>query len=978
MLAPMTTPTESFVLLADREVREIGTRIQHFRHRRTGAEVLNMINDDENKAFGIAFSTPAMNSTGIAHILEHSVLAGSRNYPVREPFVELIKGSLNTFVNAMTWPDFTLYPVASQNTRDLYNLVDVYLDAVFYPSLTPWTLMQEGWHYELDEPERDLRFKGVVYNEMKGNYSSPDEMLWEYVRRSLFPDTPYAFDAGGDPQCIPDLDYEQFRRFHRRFYHPANSRIIWYGDDDPNERLRYLDGWLSSFDATEVEAEVPLQPRWNRPVRVVRAFDSGEEGEDAGAYVAVSWLLTEYRDPLLALSLEVAAHLLSGTPAAPMYKALIDSGLGEEVLGGGIDTDTRESVYAIGLKGVPPDEAPQVETLILETLASILADGFAVEQIEASLNTIEFNLREANFGGFPRGIVYMIQVLQTWRFGGDPCDPLAFEEPLAALRQRLAAGEPVFENLLRDYLLDNPHRSTVTMLPDRDWLAQREAIECERLEAARAAMSEDEIARIVAQTRTLKQMQVTPDDPAQLAKIPSLRLADLDRRNKSVPSVVLRKNDALALGHDLPTRGIAYLDLGFDLTSLTPSEIPYAGLLGTLLLEMGTAREDFVALARRIGRCTGGIEPTALHAVRRRSHRSVCHLLLRGKSNVAAFGDLLAILREVLLETRFDNPDRFRQILLEEKSDLESSLVPDGRHYVDLRLRARCNPADWAAEQTGGVEYLDFLRRLVDRIERDWNAVVDDLERVRGRLVVRSGLVANLTAEECIRPQLAVLLDRFIESLPAGGERGAAGWPGGLDGSADLFVVPTQVNFVGKGVDLYAAGHRLHGAWLVAQHWLNATYLWERVRVQGGAYGGSAKFDPLSGIWTFLSYRDPNVAQTLATYDGAGRYLREHGPSPADIERTIIGVIGRIDTYQLPDAKAYSSMARYLTDQDEDSRQQLREEILGTSLEDFVGFGDVLDEVARNGHVAVIGSQQALEAFAGPVGATEGRIRRLF
>jgi hypothetical protein len=956
----MTDPQHGFELLEQREIPEINALARVYRHRKTGAELLGLINGDENKVFGIAFATPSEDSTGIAHILEHSVLCGSRKYPLKEPFVELIKGSLNTFLNAMTWPDHTVYPVASQSATDLYNLADVYLDAVFYPNLTRWTLMQEGWHYELDAPDQALRYKGVVFNEMKGNYSSPDSMLGEYIRRSLFCDTLYGQDSGGDPAVIPGLTYERFRQFHATYYHPSNARIVFYGDDDPDRRLEFLDGWLSGFEAARIEPPLPLQPRWPEPRREIREYDPGEDAEREDAYVSVNWLLGEHRDPETMLGLELLAHLLAGTPASPLRKALIDSGLGEDVTGGGVDSDSREAYFPIGMSGVNPEDADRVEALILETVAALAETGFDAELIEASMNTIEFNLREANYGDFPRGIVYMIQSLQSWLYGGDPLEPLAFDRPLQAIKARLQRGEAVFTDILRRFLQDNPHRSTVVMLPNPDWLAARERAEAERLEKAQAAMSPADLERLIGETETLQRMQVTPDPPAALASIPSLKVADLPRQNRLIPTMVERSDGATLLCHDLATNAIAYLDIGFDLRVLPAEDVPYAGLLGALLLDMGTEREDFTALARRIGRTTGGIHSSAINAVALTDRSPVSRFVIRGKSTVSQFDELLSILREVLLSLRLDDRERFKQIALEEKAGMESGLVHGGRRYVNLRLRSAFNAADWANEQMDGISYLFFLRQVIERMTSDWPGLLADLCRVWSLLVSRRGLIANLTVDPVQLDGLRAKLAGFLAELPEGGSGAVPAWPVAA-AVAEGLSVPTQVNFVGKGVDVYALGHRLHGSWLAVQNWLNTTYLWERVRVQGGAYGGSSAFDPLSGAFCYLSYRDPNLADTVSAYDGAADFVRSHLPDQPEVDRTIIGVIGTMDSYMLPDAKGYSALGRYLTGMSDERRQQLRDEVLGATPQDFARFAGVLDDVAAAGRVVVMGSPQAIQ-----------------
>ncbi len=961
MLPAMKTTHHRFALCEERMIPEIGSLARVYRHTVTGTEFVSLINDDENKVFGIAFATPSNDSTGIAHVMEHSVLCGSRRYPLKEPFVELIKASLNTFVNAMTWPDHTVYPVASQHAKDLYNLIDVYLDAVFYPNLTRWTLMQEGWHYELEDPSDALRFKGVVFNEMKGNYSSADSMLGEYVRRSLFPDTIYGHDSGGDPAVIPELTYDRFKAFHTTFYHPSNARVFFYGDDDPEERLRYLDSWLSGFEAIELAPELRLQPRWPAPRRQVEAYDPGEDAEAPLAYVSVNWLLGELRDPETALTLDILSHMLAGTPASPLRKCLTDSGLGEDVTGGYVDSDCREAYFPIGLKGVDPADIEAAEKLILNTLRDLAESGFEAGLIEASLNTVEFNLREANFGGFPRGIAYLIQSLQYWLYGGDPLAPLAFEAPLRALKEKLASSEDPFRQMLREMFVENTHRTTVVMLPDDTWLAQREQAEQRRLDQVAANLSAEELQRLAADTATLKALQTTPDSPEALATVPTLRPSDLEPLIKTIPTEIDVHPYASILYHELPTHGIVYLDLAFDTRGVPTNLAPYLGLFGSALLEMGTEKKDFVTLTQSIGRKTGGIGTTAINTLRVDTRLGLSLFVLRSKCTATHVDDLLDLLGEILLTARFDDRERFRQIVLEEKAGIESELVPHGNAFAEQRLRARLNAADWVAEQTDGVSYLFFLRELSARVEGDWQGVLRDLERVRSTLITAAGLTMNVTADTATRLAIQPRLEAFIDLLP----RGAA-IMAGISRTPESpcnegLTVPTQVNFVAKGADVYALGYSLHGSWLVVQNWLSTTYLWERVRVRGGAYGGTCRFDPLSGIFMYSSYRDPNLAETVEIYDHTAEFLRAHPPDRAEVERAIIGVIGSLDRYMLPDAKGYTALRHHLAALNDPLRQQIRDEVLATELRHFHDFARVLDDVASHGHVVAVGSLQAIE-----------------
>ncbi|GLQ56910.1 insulinase family protein [Devosia nitrariae] len=948
----------AFDLVREETIPEVNSLARHYRHRKTGAEVISLINDDENKVFGITLKTPPDDSTGIAHILEHSVLCGSRKYPVKKPFVELIKGSMHTFLNAMTFPDKTAYPVASQNLADFYNLVDVYLDSVFFPLITEDTFRQEGWHYEIEEKNAPLTYKGVVFNEMKGAWSSPDALMHKTAQQALYPDTTYGKSSGGEPVVMPELTYEKFKRFHQTFYHPSNARAFFSGDDDPARRLDILDEYFSQFERIKVDAEIGLQGRFNEPRRVAATYAGTKaEGKPRDGMVTVNWMIDPPGGREEALANGIISYILMGTPAAPLRKALTDSGLGEGLMGGGISSGLRQPMATFGLKGIDPADAGKVEELILSTLRDLKEKGIDAEAIEAALNTIEFSLREYNTGSFPRGIAMMFASLSTWLHQDDPLAPLQFEAPLAKIKEKAQSG--YFEDLIGKRFLDNTHRVTVTLSADEGQGAREEAAEAEKLAAIRAGMSEAEIEAAIETTKTLKALQEKEDDPADLAKIPSLTRADLPREIRTVP---IERGDIAGtrlFTHDLPTLGIFYLDLGFDLHALDAELLPYVPLFGRALLQTGTEKEDFVSLTQRIGRSTGGISQHRGVSTRQGRDGTAAWFFLSGKAVPDRIPELLAILRDVILSARLDNRARFKQMALEEKAMLEARLVPGGNGFVDLRIKSALTEAGWVAEQMGGISYLEFLRTLVKRIESDWESVQRALETIRRLLVNRAQMVVNVTADDELWRQTQAELRAFLVDLPSGPVH-RIDWGIGVPPVNEGLTIPAQVNYVGKGANLRDLGFELTGAANVALKFLNTTWLWDKVRVQGGAYGGSSRFDLVSGNFAFLSYRDPNLLKTLDAYDGSAKALR-NGIGETELTRSIIGVIGDMDPYQFPDAKGYSSMWRELTGTTDAVRQQRRDEVLATQPRDFLALADALEAVASAGRVVVLGNVSAIE-----------------
>ena len=953
-----------FERINEKHISELETKAELYRHVKTGAELLSLVNNDENKVFGIIFRTPPTDSTGVAHILEHSVLCGSRKYPLKEPFVELMKGSLQTFLNAFTYPDKTCYPVASQNLQDFYNLIDVYLDAVLYPRLTPFTLQQEGHHLELEELDNPLIYKGVVYNEMKGAYSSPDRVLAEYSQQSLFPNHTYGYDSGGEPKHIPSLTFEQFTLFHQQYYHPSNARIFFHGDDDPEQRLRLVNDYLKEFERQEIDSAIPVQPLFKGPKRIIRSFGAGSDdsGELKGM-LTTNWLLTETADAETNLALRILNYILLGMPASPLRKALIDSGFGEDLAGAGLEDELRQMYFSTGLRGIDIEDGDRVENLILQTLNGLAKEGIDPLTVEAALNTVEFRLRENNSRNYPQGLVLMLRALTTWLYDFDPLALLAFEAPLSKVKAQLAADSSFFEGMIERFFLNNLHRTTLILQPDPTLLEKEEAEERERLATARSAMSKEKLQAVIDQTNELKRVQQAPDPPEALAAIPILKLSDLEKRNKTIPLTSIEQRNTKVLFHDLATSSIVYLDVGFDLHAMEQHYLPFVPLFGRALLEMGTDKEDFVALTQRIGRKTGGIHPQSFTSAVGGEERGASWLFLRGKSMLSQSSDLMAILRDVLLTVELDNQERFRQMVMEAKARYEQRLVPEGHQVVNLRLRAHFNEADWVAEQMKGVSYLFFLRDLIRKVDEDWPGVLANLEHMRQTLVSRQNIIINVTCDQKDWSAFNPHLDGFLKQLPADDVqefKWSPDKPAGFEG----MIIPAQVNYVGKGANLYELGYRLHGSAHVISRYLRTAWLWERVRVQGGAYGAFCLFNHLSGTLTFVSYRDPNLIKTIETFDETVKFLRSTDITDDELTKCIIGTIGEIDRHLLPDAKGYTSMVRYLTKDTDEKRQLWRENVLNTSVTDFRDFADVLDGVKRSGLVKVVGAASALETVA--------------
>lgn len=953
-------PIHGFELIRRENIPGFPGRVELFSHIKTGAELLSLINEDENKTFGITFRTPPSDLTGVFHILEHCVLSGSRKYPVKSPFKELLKSSLQSFMNAYTSADSTIFTGVSQNLQDFYNILEVFLDSVFYPLLTPETFQIEGWHYEWEEPGKSLTYKGVVHSEMTGYYASPEALLSQYTRQSLFPETPYRFNSGGDPQEIPNLTYRQLRDFHRRFYHPSNARIYFYGDDDPLERLRVINEYLRDFDRQGPDTEIPLQAPFKQPRRCNYFFPAGNAVKSAPqSIVTVSWLLGKPTDWKKSLAFIILDYILVGMQGAPLRKALLDSNLGESLVGDSFNADLRQTYFSIGLKGVAPDGAASVEAIILDTLRKLSREGLPLDAIEAAVNHIEFKFREPTTRPFPQSVQLMLRTLTTWLSGADPIKPLFFKTALAEIKAKIRRKKPLFEGMIQRFFLENRHRVTLIMNPDPGLAARYERAEKERLASARTALDRQEPGEIASAAKKLKELQAAPDPPELLAAVPRLCKAHLDRMHKVSPMTPLKLKGLQILYHNFFTNDIVYLTPGFNLQVLPQEYLPYARLFARALLEMGTETEDYETFTRHMNRVSGGIRPSFFNSCRREAKESASWLFLHGKVLTGQSHEILDIFRSILLTGRLDQRERFRQMLLEEKGRQERRIILFGHQIVQTRLSAYFSEACWAGEQMSGVSYLLFLKELIRKVDTDWSGVYRILEEIRGLLINRNAMLLNIAADEAGWKRIQRQLNAFIDCLPDAAVNLHRWHPGNVPGPEGL-VISNPVNFVGKAIRLYPPGGNFHGSAFVISRYLKTTWLWEKLRMMHGAYEGYCYFDRLSGVFSLVSVRDPHITKTIALFDQAGNFLKNLDLTEDELTSNIIGTMGEIYREKVPEEKGNTSMMRYLTGVTEAERQQIHEEILSTTVRHFKDFGEALHSFPGSGIIKVLASETAL------------------
>lgn len=946
------------------EIAEINSLTLLFEHEKTGAELLVIENDDDNKVFSATFRTPPANDRGVAHILEHSVLCGSQKYPVKEPFVELMKGSLQTFLNAMTFPDKTMYPVASRNQKDLYNLMDVYLDAVFHPRITKETFMQEGWHYELEKPDGPVTYKGVVFNEMKGAFSSPESVLDRFLAHSMFPKTAYGYESGGDPLAIPDLTYEEFKEFHRKYYHPSNSRLFLYGDGDTEAYLKFLqENYLNGFDRMAVDSSVTLQRRFSKPKwKEVPYPVSKDESLEKKTFVVVGLKLDQATDFEHCLVMEILSHILLGSSSSPLRKALMQSNLGSEVIGGGFDDNRIETLFAVGMKGAEKEDAQKILDLIFDTLANLADKGIDENQVLASVNTIDFKLREANFGGFPKGIVYNIQALGSWLYDADPLGHLKYDKLMKKIKRKSKDG--LFEKLIRKYLLDNNHRSVIVLVPKPGMAEKQEAKVRKQLRQMKAELTEPEINDLIETTQTLQKLQMEPDPPEVLARLPRLALDDVNPEAPRYPSEVKNGSAPVTLFHDLFTNKIAYTQMCFNTDKVPQEHIQYLPLLGRLVLGMGTQKRDYVDMSQQIGIRTGGISSSDFSTVHVEDrNRIISYLNFNGTALTEKVDDLFDLYEELLGQRNFDNHTRLVEIIRSAKAHMEASIVPNGNHFVMSRLQSYHSRLGRYDELLEGITYFRFLEDLLERVESHPEEVADRFREVAGLVLTQENFLANVTCTakdyKKAEKRLSGLVGVLSSDSHSVAELNFA--PVELN---EAFLTASTVQYVGKALNLYDHGFEFTGKFDVLKALLRTGYLWDRIRVQGGAYGSSLSFDLYTGDLSLVSYRDPNLVETLQAYDEIPEFLNQLDIPEEEFEKIVIGCAGKFDPPLTPDRKGSLAKIEYLTGLTQESKQRRLEELLSTRLGDVRQFSGAFEKVRDEGTVCALGNEGKINKSA--------------
>ena len=963
-----------FRLIRSEEVKEAEGTAYTFVHEKTGARLFFLETADDNKVFSISFRTPPVDDTGVAHIVEHSVLCGSRKYPLKEPFVELVKGSLNTFLNAMTFPDKTMYPVASRNARDFQNLMDVYLDAVFYPSMrtNPQVLMQEGWHYELEDADAPLRYSGVVYNEMKGALSAPDDLLGSRIMAALYPDTTYGYESGGDPEAIPALTQEMFLDFHARYYHPSNSYIYLYGDLDIEEKLAYLDrAYLSHFERIPVPSRIDRQQPFTGLVRKDHFYPIGaEEPLEENAFLSLNWVIGDTADMKRVMALQILDHALLRMQGAPLRQTLIDAGLGRDV-DSNFESDILQPFFSIVVSKSETSRADEFVRIVKNTLTQLADGGLDHTLVQASLNTLEFRLRESDFGASPKGLIYGIRMMKTWLYDGAPADYLRYEDVLASLKEGLADG--YFEQVIRTSFLENPHEALVTLAPSRTLGQEREAAQAKILAEKKAAMSAAEIAEVMRSCAQLKAAQEEPDTEEALASIPILTRADIRKDAEWLPLEIRDLGGTKLLYSDIETNGIVYLNFYFPMAAVAQKDLPYAYLLAEILGSVDTAQHSYAELAKLRSLYTGGIGADIVAYTRAGEPDSLLpRFKLRAKvlkENLPRLFDLLA---EMITESDFSGAKRIRELIDEEKTGMELSLQRAANQVVASRIAAYLTASGRYAE-TGGLPFHEFLASFKNDFSARHAEMQEAFARILPQIFNRNDLMVSVTAPAADCDEIAAGLAEFRKQLSAE-TFPAAPYTWEIAARNEGLTTQSRVQYVAKGANFIKLGYNYTGVLRVLETLLRYDYFWTRIRVQGGAYGAMTQFNR-NGFMIFSSYRDPNLAETFAVLDETADYVRTFDVSDREMDKFIIGTMSGVDTPLTPQMKGDTAATFYLRGITWEDRQRAREEILAARQEDVRALAPLVEAAMRADVRCVLGGEEKIRANAALFGEVRPALR---
>ena len=938
---------QAYEVIEQRDLKNLQSEGYLLRHRKTGARVLLMKNDDDNKVFTVGFRTPPEDSTGLPHILEHSVLCGSKNFPVKDPFVELVKGSLNTFLNAMTYPDKTVYPVASCNEQDFQNLMHVYMDAVFYPNIYEYEeiFRQEGWSYNLESKEDELTYNGVVYNEMKGAFSSPEGVLDRVILNSLFPDTSYRNESGGDPEVIPELTYEQFLDFHRKYYHPTNSFIYLYGDMDMEEKLIWLDEmYLNKFEKIDLDCRIKRQEAFDEVKDIEMKYSiSSSESEEDNTYLSYNKVIGTSLDEKLYLAFQILDYALLSAPGAPLKKALIDAGIGKDILGS-YDNGIYQPIFSVIAKNANPEQKEAFVNVIESVLGRMVSEGINEKALKAGLNYYEFRYREADFGNYPKGLMYGLQIFDSWLYDDEkPFIHVDALDTFAFLKEQVGSG--YFENLIQTYLLDNKHGSIVMVVPEKGRTAKMEQELADKLAAYKASLSEEEIEKLVLDTKKLAAYQEEPSAPEDLEKIPVLKREDISHKIAPIYNTEVYVDDTLIVHHEIETNGIGYLEVMFDLSEVPEEKLPYVGILQNVLGLIDTENYEYAELFNEINMNTGGIGTTLeMYPNVEKAHEKEFKATLEVKTK-ALYGQMpkaLAMMQDILTRSKLDDDKRIKEILAMTKSRLQMRIQSAGHTMAVMRALSYASPVSKFKDMTNGIEFYQILERIEDNFETEKEVLKENLKWLVQKLFRADNMMMSYTSTKEGLEVLEKLVSEFKASLYTG-EVKESRCILHCEQKNEGFKTASKVQYVAKCGNFIDAGYEYTGALQILK-----------------AYGCMSSFSRI-GEGYLVSYRDPNLEKTLEVYEGVVEYLKNFDVDERDMLKYVIGTISNIDQPMTPATKGERSMNLYMNHVSAEMIEKERKEILEATQEDIRRLADIVTAVLAANQLCVIGSESKIE-----------------
>ncbi len=956
---------QAYEVQKEEDLKGIKAKGYLLRHRKSGARVVYIENDDNNKVFSIGFRTPPSDSTGVPHIMEHSVLCGSRNFPAKDPFVELVKGSLNTFLNAMTYPDKTVYPVASCNDQDFQNLMHVYMDAVFYPNIYEHEeiFRQEGWSYQLDSAEDKLKYNGVVYNEMKGAFSSPEGVLDRVILNTLFPDTSYANESGGDPEVIPELTYEQFLDFHRKYYHPSNSYIYLYGDMDIEEKLHWLDQeYLGKYDREPVDSRIRFQePFAEMQEKVIPYSIASEESEEDNTYLSYNKVVGTSLDKELYLAFQILDYALLSAPGAPLKKALTDAGIGKDIMGS-YDNGIYQPIFSVIAKNANEEQKEEFIQVIEDVLRASVKNGIDTKAIEAGINYYEFRYREADFGNYPKGLMYGLQMMDSWLY--DEEKPFIHIEALDTfefLKKQIGTG--YYEELIQKYLLDNPHGAIVIVTPEKGRTARMEAELEEKLQKYKESLTAEEVEAFVQKTQALEAYQSEPESEENLEKIPVLKREDISREIEPIINEEMTLAGVPAIFHEIETNGIGYVDVLFDMSLVEEQDLPYVGILQSVLGIIDTKRYDYGTLFNEINVNTGGIS-TSLELyndvtnIREKAFKATFEI--KGKALYGKLPVAFDMMREILMESKLNDGKRIREILAMLKSRLLMKFQSSGHVTAVLRAQSYASPAAKLKDMTNGIAFYETVSYIEEHFEEEKEKLSEKLIDLSKKLFCGDNMMLSYTAAREGLEGLEEMVEKLKNSLHTRTAEEDKRCVIHCEKKNEGFKTASKVQYVAKAGNFIDQGVAYTGALQILKVIMSYDYLWQNIRVKGGAYGCMSNFNRI-GEGYFVSYRDPNLKRTLDVYDGVVDYLKNFTVSERDMTKYIIGTMSGIDQPMTPASKGERSMNLYMNKVSAEMIREERNQILDAEQDDIRALYKVAEAVLQADQMCVIGGEDKIE-----------------